>query len=582
MGVRDGRRDGSDASFEILAELTARLAATPHLDHIVGAVLEQIAALGFGMVWMAKFDEATGLLLTVKEVVDGIDATVGSPEVVLDMRRPIGHGFTERRIVNVQDPGSLYILDDDAELIPPGRLALPRDMYMHLRGSPFATGPLLGASGQPIGAIGFSAYRGGRAIPDDLFRGGLLRALVQQLAIATERALYVARLERTQADLARAQEVIVRDGGLRAVGELAAAAAHDLNNLSGVALMAVSAGRRSPLAASEALRPIERANRAMSDLIARLQRVARAGAATDGREVAAADEVVQDILVMTAPMLREHSIRVEFDAPRASPVRVDPTLLHQVLLNLVVNARDAMEAVAPDRRALRVELHEEASGVRIVVADTGPGISPQAQARLFRPFATTKGSHHLGIGLASARASLERYGAELSGRNSTAGGAIFEVRLERAERPAAAEKVEAEAPEPTAPALGTGQTQLADAPPRILVVDDDSDLVKLVGAFLEPLGYVIRTATNAPQALTLATAQVFDLILCDVAMPGRGGLDIGRELRQAGFAGKIVLMTGWDGEVIAAQEATPAYDRLLRKPFYGDDLVRAIETTLGA
>jgi signal transduction histidine kinase len=573
MAVHGLRGDGDGGSFEILADLTDRLASTPCLDRIATAVLEQIGTLGFGMVWMARFDESTGDLLTIKELIEGRDATQGSPEVMLDVRRPIGRGFHQRRMINIQDPESLFILDDESEPVPPGMLALPRGMYRHLRGSPFVTGPLLGSTGEPVGAIGLSAYRGRQAIPDDLLQRGLLRALIHHLGIAAERALQVSRLERVGADLARAQEAMVRDARLKTVGELASGVAHDLNNLCGIALMAVSSGRRSPSATGDALRAIERANRAIGEMVGRLQRVARIGAAAASRVIDIAEpvEIVQDILLMMTPMLREHSIQVELDASPVPAVRADPSVLHQVVLNLIINARDALDEVPAARRALRVQVREEEACVRIVVADSGPGIAPAALLRLFRPFTTTKGAGHLGIGLAAARVALERSGGQLNGRNAPTGGAVFEVKLERARRPE-------RAPSERRP-LGTGQTRAMPGPPRILVVDDDPDLVKVVGAFLEPAGYEIGIATSAARALAMAGEQEFDLVLCDLTLPGRTGLEIARELRETGFAGKVVIMTGCD-DAIGCERGL--YDHLLKKPFYGDDLLDVIETALRA
>ncbi|HWM86853.1 MAG TPA: hypothetical protein VNO33_13465, partial [Kofleriaceae bacterium] len=122
MGTR--RQRSRAGSFELLAKLTARLASTSRLDHIAGPIVDQIAALGFGMVWVARLDENGRRLLTIKEVIDGTDTTSRAPEVMLDMRRPIGHGFRNRRMVIIQDPDTLYILDEDSEPIPPGVLAL--------------------------------------------------------------------------------------------------------------------------------------------------------------------------------------------------------------------------------------------------------------------------------------------------------------------------------------------------------------------------------------------------------------------------------------------------------------------------
>src|SRR5690242_16362864 len=96
---------------QLLARLTARMASTARLDEIVDAVLDHIIDLGFGAVWMAALDEPTGNLVTLKEVIDGVDTTHEMPPIfMLDMRQPIGHGFRERRMINIVDPASLHII----------------------------------------------------------------------------------------------------------------------------------------------------------------------------------------------------------------------------------------------------------------------------------------------------------------------------------------------------------------------------------------------------------------------------------------------------------------------------------------
>jgi signal transduction histidine kinase len=558
-------RSGS-AAFELLASLTARLASTARLDEIVDTVLSEIVTLGFGAVWMAVLDEPTGNLLTLKEVIDGVDTTHEMPKIfMLDMRQPIGHGFRERKMINIAAPDALHIIERDGDPVPEGKLALPRVIFEHMRGHPFACGPLLGSRGQPVGALGLSSYLGKRPIPDQLFTHGLLRAFMDHLGIAMERAMDLARLEQLNANLVRAQAAITGDARIKAVGELAAAVAHDLNNLSGIALMSVSVGMRSAAAAVDALPRIERANRAIGDLVARLQRVARPsaidGEATDLRQI------VEDILIMVAPLLRERVIRLEAELPEVPLVRCDPVMIHRLVLNLIINAHDALAGVSAEQRSLRVGLRGEGAAVRLTVSDTGPGIAPEILARLFQPFITSKPSPHLGLGLAAAHASLKHLGGELEGRNAPGGGAIFEVTLRAA--PASAQPV-APAPAPLAAPRGR----------RILAVDDDADVAFIICAYLEPLGHHVVTVLNADQAIEKAANEPFDLVLCDIGMPKRSGLEVCQVLRESGFRGKIVLMTGWDPEVLRADERASESDMLLKKPFQGTDLIRVIDTLL--
>jgi hypothetical protein len=486
---------------------------------------------------------------------------------MLDMRQPIGHGFRERRMINIADPDSLYIIDSDDAEIPPDRLALPRVIYEHMRGHPFACGPLLGSRQQPVGALGLSSYRGRNPIPDALFARGLLRAFMDHLGIAMERARDVSRLERLNTELLRAQATIANDARMKAIGELAAAVAHDLNNLSGVALMAASVGMRSPAEAYDALPRIARANRAIGDLVARLQRVARPASGLDElHRVANIRQVVDDILSMVSSMLGELSIELEVDLPPTLWVHADPVLVHQVVLNLVLNARDALGGVPADRRRLRISAREEGDATRLIVSDSGTGIAEEVLPHLFRPFVTTKTEGHAGLGLAAAQASLRHFGGGLDAHNAAEGGAVFVISF--------------------APAVAMTDAAVADLSVEhtrkgtILAVDDDPDIVIIIRAYLEPLGYRVVTAASGDQALEIARAELFDLILCDVGMPKRNGLDVCSTLRSSGYRGKLVLMTGWDGERVKADLRATSCDTLLRKPFVGADLLRTIDSLL--
>jgi signal transduction histidine kinase len=553
--------------FDLLAGLMGRLASTARLDEIVAAALQEIVALGFSVVWMAVIDEQTGNLATLTSVIDGVDATAAMPRLfMLDIRQPLGIGFRERRMINITDPGSLYILEREDDAVPPGKLVMPRASYDRTHGHPFACGPLIGSQGEPVGALCLASYLGGQPIPEAMLAHGVLRSIMDVLAIAMERALDGARLERLNASLANAQAAIAGDARIKTVGELAGAVAHDLNNLSGIALLAASIGARSATDAVDTLPRIERAIRAIGDLVARLQRIARRPS-SEG-EAANLAQIVDDIVVMVKPLLREQSIEVETELPAVAPVRCDAVLIHQIVLNLVLNARDALTEVPSDRRQIKLRARDDGGVVRLTVADTGPGIAPEVFAHLFQPFFTTKRAGHFGLGLASGQAALAQYGGQLDGRNAPTGGAVFELSLVAASTTPSGSAW-------TAPAV-VQRTRTA----RILAVDDDDDVVEFIVAYLAPLGYQVSSATTSAQALELAASCELDLVLCDIGMPKTSGIEVARALRASGYRGRVVLMTGWDTLSLAGDVRPTECDMLLQKPFVGAELVRVIEALL--
>jgi signal transduction histidine kinase/CheY-like chemotaxis protein len=416
-----------------------------------------------------------------------------------------------------------------------------------------------------VGALTVSSYLGGQPIPDAVLSHGLLRVFMDHLAIAMERAIHIASIERLNARHASAQAAIVRDAPVKAVGELAAGVAHDLNNLVLVAMFAVDRGLRSPAAAFERLPHLERVHRAIANLVAPLQRIARAP--SSHAEAANLLQIVDDILKMMLPVLREQSIEIEADFAAVPLVRCDPVLILRVVLNLVVNARDALREREVERRRIAIRMRGDGETVHLVVADNGPGIAPEVLPHLFQRNITTKGAHH-GVGLASAHAAVQQFGGRLEARNRPGGGAEFELTL------VAAPPGTPDPPAAHGPRSADSEARHA----RILAVDDDTDVVTVIGLSLEPY-YEVSTATSSAHAIELATSQAFDLVLCDIGMPKQSGVDVCRSLREAGYCGKFVLMTGRDSQGLSAEQRAAGCDALIKKPF-GEEVIDVMRSLL--
>lgn len=570
MPPHDRTTDDRSSSSRVLSELTASLAATMRFDEITDVVCDAVAQLGFGGMWLAVLDEPTGRLMTLKQVIDGVDCTREVPVLsAQDHRLPIGLAFRERRFVNVTDPDQVIPLDGDNDPPHPGKVAMPRGSYDRLRGRPFASGPLVGGRGQPVGALGLTSYQGRRTavIPDEALAGDVVDGFLHHLGLALERARHLAQLDER---LARAQAALEKEARLGAIGTVAGVVAHDLNNLLAQALLATGIGLRSPADAFKVLPGMEKATRRMLDLVGRLQRIARPSRG----DLVDVQEVIEDIVLMTMPLARERSIEITTEVPVVPLARCEVVLLHRVVLNLLVNAVDAIGELPAERRRVRISAHHDADVVRIRVADRGPGIAPHILPRLFQPFQTTKQGDHHGLGLAGSQAALEPFGARITARNDPGGGAVFEIVLEDP-------GVGPPAPRPPTPAPAAARPAREL---KILVVDDDPDILSFVELYLAPLGYCVATATDADAAIAAATgaaqAEPFDVVLCDLGMPRHNGFELCRLLREAGYVGKLVLMTGFDTLSLTSDQLAAACDAMLKKPFAGAELTHAIEELL--
>jgi signal transduction histidine kinase len=553
-----------DSSFSLLAGITTRLASMSNLDEISAVVAHEIAALGFAAVWVAVLDEPTGHLITVRELIDGRDTTQEMPRIsILDLRQPIGHGFREGRMINIKRPESLLIIEDHPEGIPAGAMALPRIIFEHLRGHPFACGPLLGSRGQPVGALGLSSYRGREPLPDELFDEGLLRAFMSHLGIAMERALHVKRLEHLNADLIRAQDLLMKESRMRAIGELAGAVAHDLNNLSGIALMSLGSIGKCDAQTQQALSRAERANEAIGELSRRLQRVARNGGdptgATDLRQV------VEDVVALIRPTCKEDSISVELvDDGRPAVVQGDQTMVRQAVMSLVLNAREALKGSESERRRVAIRLGG-GDPVTLDVSDHGPGIPGDLLSQIFLPFVSSKDGH-AGLGLATVRASMRHFGGEVLAANNADGGATFRITFSAAAQAGAAA---GEKKRPSVRKLS------------VLVVDDEPDFLSGMREVLRTEGHEVTSASDGDEAIAKVSQREFDVVLMDLGIPRRNGLEVIRALRGEGVRSKMVLMTGWDSETTRGDVRADLCDTVLQKPFKIPEL-RQVLTSLFA
>jgi two-component system NtrC family sensor kinase len=359
---------------------------------------------------------------------------------------------------------------------------------------------------------------------------------------------------------------LIQSEKLAAVGQLVSGVAHELNNpLTSIAGLSEFLLEQKELGGRDRghLRVIhEQAERA-GRIVRNLLTFARKGPAE--RAPVDLNDVIQRTLLLMSYDLQLKDIAVEKQlAGKLPPVLGDRHALQQVMLNLLTNAAQAVASNPPDRpRHIRVSTWSD-DGVRVRVADSGPGIPDDVLPHLFTPFFTTKEpGAGTGLGLSITYSIIESHSGHISVERPAEGGAAFVVELPRAAVDAAAGHVAAESGPP------------APAPVKrsILLVDDDPAVRRVVKALFGREGHTVDVARNPAQALDMARARGYDLILADAQATARGRLFVEALVEaQPEMKERTLVATG---DVRPATEDTVARLglRYLPKPFNLRDLL---------
>lgn len=377
------------------------------------------------------------------------------------------------------------------------------------------------------------------------------------------------RLHDEMEERARAEEAMRQSQKMEAVGRLTGGVAHDFNNLLMVASSGIDLLDRTTDPAKRAKlrdgirQAVDRGATLTRQLLAFSRRSALTPRVLDLRLQ------IEGMRVLLERSLREN-IAVEIDLPEDLwPVEVDASELELALLNVAVNARDAM----PNGGVLRItgeNVRGDAGGtlardhVRISVSDTGVGLSPEQAARVFEPFFTTKPvGKGTGLGLSQVYGFAQSSGGEVAFESAEGQGATVRLCLPRSDKPLSEAETDSV---PRAPIRGRG---------RILMVEDDDGVAQVVAEMLRQLGYRVTRADSAAEALaTLARDARFDLVFSDMVMPGEmDGRALAREIRTQ-YPGLPVLLTTGYSE--AAAQAAAEGLTLLPKPYRLEALGAAI------
>ncbi len=370
---------------------------------------------------------------------------------------------------------------------------------------------------------------------------------------------------------------------MEAIGRLAGGVAHDFNNLL-TAIMGyadILSDRLVPGSApisdvNEIRRAAERAAGLTRQLLAFSRKQVMQPQNVN------LNEIVRDMERMLKPLIGEDiELQTALD-PRLGSVRADPGQLEQVIMNLAVNARDAMPSGGRIMIATRnVELDEayarEHPGIKgglfvsLTVSDTGTGLSPEALSHLFEPFFTTKEEGKgTGLGLATVYGIVKQSGGHIASASELGKGTSFEILLPRLEKEA---ERPAWVPEPESERPGSG---------KVLLVEDNEMVRDLAHKVLSNQGYDVVMARNPDEALEISDGFKgnIDILITDIVMPGMGGKELMEKVKASRPGIKVLLISGYTDTSFILEGRLEPGTAFLQKPFSPRTLIRAVRGVL--
>jgi PAS domain S-box-containing protein len=416
--------------------------------------------------------------------------------------------------------------------------------------------------------VGLLEFFSPEITPPDAALRDVMAQIGAQLGRVVER-------QRAMVQLQRQQEVLAQSEKLAAMGSLLASVAHELNNPLSVVVVAADLLQEELDAgpfveyASKITQAAERCARIVQNFLM----LARQHPPERSR--VQLGPIVEEAVGIFAYALRMDDIAVQLHLAHDLPdLQADPHQLQQVVVNLITNAHQALREAEPPRR-LTISTRADAGRhqVTLTVADSGPGISPALQTRIFEPFFTIKPPGvGTGLGLSLCRGIIEGHGGSIEVRNDVGHGATFIVTLPAEPAPA----ITAEVPAMDSP-VSMGEKV-------ILIVDDEAGIRSALAYLLRRDGHEVDTATNGALALEKLQARSFDLILCDLRMPDLDGPGLYRALQERApqLLQRFIFLTG---DTLSAEtrdflEAVGV--PRLTKPFTAAEARRVVEQVLRA
>ena len=563
-----GNRDGV-----VLRHGQQTAAAELGLRAIVGVPLDQLYAGATELVREAmNADFVYVVQLRDNELV--VRAHVGRTDI-----DPVG------RVLDAKDSIADYVIRTGAPVVTPNfeqehrYVAPPAVQEVAARSA--AAVPIHSRHG-PFGSLVVMNRSVHQFQSDDI---AFLQTCANVLAASVDRATDGAALRDAQEALHRSQEQLNQAVKMEAVGRLAGGIAHDFNNLLTAIrgysdLVAAGLPPNDPIRSDvqEIQRAADRAANLTHQLLAFSRRQVLRPARLD------LNAVVRDLESMMRRLIGE-DVDLSVTCATTRTVLVDRSQIEQVVMNLVINARDAMPSGGklvieardhdvPPRANVREGSPPPGRYALLKIQDSGSGIPPEIMDRIFDPFFTTKGAGKgTGLGLSTAYGIVTQSGGFIEVTSAEGVGTAFRIYFPETD-PASSAVVTPSVPE--ADHRSGGET--------ILLVEDADAVRNVVRRALTRLGYRVLEASNGPQAIGVALehANEIDLLLTDFVMPQMGGRELIDRLLELGLRPKILIMSGYIDDALLRGGGFPSGAAFIEKPFTADRIGRKVRDVLDA
>ena len=550
--------------LESLVEISGELSRMQPLDSLLGRIAEACGRI-------VKTDWVGFRLVDGDELV-----VVGTLEVGTDMpvhpRLKIGESLAGQ----VAATGRPLLLRDPAShpsILPDHAAAMRRLGYQGLLTVPARIGDRV------VGVLSFLTRREEGFSTEDM---AIAIAFASQAAIALENSRLLHESRRAYDELAQAQGQLEQAQKMDAIGRLAGGVAHDFNNLLTVILGRTDIILRQVKPEDPIRRGIELIQRT-AGRAAELTKQLLAFSRKQVLEAVVLDlgAVTTDMKEMLARLIGEDIALVTNSAPGLGHVKADRGQIEQVVMNLAINARDAMpqgghlivETENVDLDAEYVRRHMGArSGphVMLAVSDSGVGIPREHQRHIFEPFFTTKEQGKgTGLGLATVYGIVNQSGGHVWVYSEPGRGATFKVYL-----PRVGDRVEPATPRRVGSGPGGTET--------VLLAEDDPAVREIASAVLQGKGYRVLRAPDGQTALEMAGAHegAIGLLLTDLVMPGMTGRELAEALAAARAGMRVLFMSGYTDDAVVRHGVLASGLPYLQKPFSPDDLARKVREVL--